>query len=228
MSSKNKNLSVFTSSTPSGKGCSVGLVVAEWNHEVTFALRDGAVELLKKAGVKKDDIHLYYVPGSYELPYGAQTVLTNFELDAVICLGCVVQGETPHFDFICQAVAKGCMDVQLQTRRPVIFGVLTTLNQQQALERAGGKHGNKGAEAAHTALKMIELTRTCEENGDKDPMMDAFNGPLGNMLLQSALMNTGMEDEGDDFFEDEWDEEEEELPPHQKGKKVALKPKKKK
>jgi 6,7-dimethyl-8-ribityllumazine synthase len=224
MSSKNKNLDTFASETPSGKEYSVALIVAEWNHQVTFALRDGAIQTLKKAGVKKDHIHVHYVPGSYELPYGALTVLQNYTVDAAICLGCVIQGETPHFDYICQAVAKGCMDVQLEQKRPVIFGVLTTLDQQQALDRAGGKHGNKGSEAAHTALKMIQLTHSCAQNGDRDPMLDTMNGPLGSLLLQSALLNN----EEDDFEFDFEEEEEEDKSYFGKGKKVELKPNKKK
>jgi len=221
MSSKNKNLDVFSSETPDGKAYSVAIIVAEWNDKVTFALRDGALATLKKAGVKKANIHVYQVPGSYELPYGALTILQNFNVDGVICLGCVIQGETPHFDFICQAVAKGCMDVQLQMKRPVIFGVLTTLDQQQAEDRAGGKHGNKGAEAAHTLLKMIELTHISTEKGDRDPLLDSINGPLGSLLLQSAMVN----DEEADYDFDLDDEDESYFG---KGKRVELKPKKKK
>lgn len=222
MASKNKNLSAFASETPSGKEYSVAIIVAEWNQKVTFALRDGAIETLKKAGVKKDNIHVYHVPGSYELPYGAFTVLQNYTIDGVICLGCVIQGETPHFDYICQAVAKGCMDVQLELKRPVIFGVLTTLDQQQAEDRAGGKHGNKGAEAAHTVLKMIQLTHSCQENGDRDPLLDTINGPLGSLLLQSAMVN---DDEEDFDFDIEPEDDDSYFG---KGKKVELNPKKKK
>lgn len=224
MSSKNKNLDTFASETPNGKDYSVAIVVAEWNDKITFALRDGALQTLKKAGVKKDNIQVYYVPGSYELPYGAQTILQNYTVDAVICIGCVVQGETPHFDFICQAVAKGCMDVQLQLKRPVIFGVLTTLNNEQAEARAGGKHGNKGSEAAHTALKMIQLTHSCNENGNRDPLLDTMNGPLGSLLLQSALGGAHEEDDFDFDFE----EENEDDSYFGKGKKVELNPKKNK
>lgn len=221
MASKNKNLNAFASETPNGKTYSVAIIVAEWNDKVTFALRDGAVDTLKKAGVAKENIHIYHVPGSYELPYGAFTVLQNFNVDAAICLGCVIQGETPHFDYICQAVSKGCMDVQLQLKRPVIFGVLTTLDQQQAEDRSGGKHGNKGSEAAHTALKMIELTHSCQEKGDRDPLLDTINGPLGSLLLQSAMVN----DDEDDF---DFDIEEDDESYFGKGKKVEMNPKKKK
>jgi 6,7-dimethyl-8-ribityllumazine synthase len=221
MASKNKNLNAFASETPNGQNYSVAIVVAEWNDKITFALRDGALQTLKKAGVKKENIHVFNVPGSYELPYGAFTVLQNYSFDAAICLGCVIQGETPHFDYICQAVAKGCMDAQLQLKRPVIFGVLTTLDQKQAEERAGGKHGNKGSEAAHTALKMIELTHSCQELGDRDPLLDTINGPLGSLLLQSAMTN----DEEEDY---DFDLDEEDDSFFGKGKKVELNPKKKK
>ncbi len=223
MAAKNKNLSNFTSETPNGKDYSIAIIVAEWNSEITIALRDGAISTLQKAGVSKDNIHVHLVPGSYELPYAAYTVLQNYNVDAAICLGCVIQGETPHFDYICQAVAKGCMDVQLQLKRPVVFGVLTTLNYQQAEDRAGGKHGNKGEEAAHTALKMIQLTHLCEEKGDRDPMLDAINGPLGSLLLQSAMVN-----DEDDNFDFDIEEEDPDESYFAKGKKVELNPKKKK
>ncbi len=222
MAGKNQNLSAFASETPNGKDYTIAIVVAEWNDKITFALRDSTIDTLKKAGVLQQNIHVYQVPGSYELPYGAFTILQNFSLDAVICLGCVIQGETPHFDYICQAVSKGCMDVQLQLKCPVIFGVLTTLTMEQAEARAGGKYGNKGAEAAHSALKMIQLTHYCQEKGDRDPLLDTINGPLGSLLLQSAMVN---DDEGDfDFDIDDADDESY----FGKGKKVELNPKKKK
>lgn len=224
MAGKKKNLSQFNSKVPDGTSYSIAIIVADWNEKITYALRDGAIETLQLAGVLKENIHIHYVPGSYELPFAAQTVMQNYSVDAAICLGCVIQGETPHFDYICQAVAKGCMDAQLQLRRPVIFGVLTTLNYEQAADRSGGKHGNKGSEAAFTALRMIELTRHCEENGDRDPMMDAVDGPLGGLLLQSALMN----DEEDLDFEFEEDSDESDESYFGKGKKVELNPKNKK
>ena len=106
-----------------------------------------------------EDIHTYSVPGSFELPLGAQWLIESKQVDAVLCLGCVIQGETRHFDFICSSVAKGIVDLNLKFSKPVIFGVLTTDNQEQALERAGGKHGNKGTEAAVTALQMLSLVK---------------------------------------------------------------------
>lgn len=162
MSSSLKNLSDFTSSLPQLQGVRIGIVVAEWNDQVTFALRDGAIQTLKQAGITDEQILITYVPGSFELPLGAQFFLENNTVDAVICIGCVIQGETPHFTFICDAVAQGIMRLNLDYNRPVIFGVLTTLNLQQALDRSGGKHGNKGDEAAFTALKMLALQRQQE------------------------------------------------------------------
>lgn len=137
----------------------IGIVVAEWNDEITGALSEGAVDLLRKQGIKSENLTVKKVPGSFELPSGAQYLLENHNPDAVIVLGCVIQGETRHFDFICQGVTKGVIDLSLKYKKPVIFGLLTTDNQQQAIDRAGGKHGNKGIEAAVTAIKMIDLWR---------------------------------------------------------------------
>lgn len=162
MSSSLKNLSDFTSYLPQLQGVRIGIVVAEWNDQITFSLRDGAIQTLKQAGLSDEQILISYVPGSFELPLGAQFFLENSTVDAVICIGCVIQGETPHFTFICEAVAQGIMRLNLDYNRPVIFGVLTTLNLQQALDRSGGKHGNKGDEAAFTALKMVALQRQQE------------------------------------------------------------------
>lgn len=133
------------------------IVVAEWNEEITEPLFQGAQQALLDLGAKKKNIIKKNVPGSFELPLAAQWMAEEKTIDAVICLGCVIQGETAHFDYICQAVAYGTMKVSLKTNKPVAFGVLTTLNKQQALERAGGKYGNKGEEAAVTVVKMLEL-----------------------------------------------------------------------
>ena len=133
------------------------IVVAEWNEEITGALYEGAVDGLVANGIKKENIIRKEVPGTFELTLGAQWMADKKDIDAVICLGCVIQGETPHFDYICQAVAYGITEVNLKSKKPIIFGVLTTLNQKQALERAGGKYGNKGEEAALTALKMLDF-----------------------------------------------------------------------
>jgi 6,7-dimethyl-8-ribityllumazine synthase len=131
------------------------IVVAEWNEDITEALFFGAHDALLKLGVKKENIIRKNVPGSFELPLGAQLMADQKEIAAVIALGCVIQGDTPHFDYICQAVANGIMKVNLKSKKPVAFGVLTTLNKKQALERAGGKLGNKGEEAAVTVIKML-------------------------------------------------------------------------
>jgi 6,7-dimethyl-8-ribityllumazine synthase len=132
-----------------------GIVVSEWNEQVTESLFSGAVETLLTHGAKKENIFRKNVPGSFELTLGAQWLAELEEIDAVICLGCVIQGETKHFDFICGAVAHGITNVALKYNKPVIFGVLTPNTLQQALDRSGGKHGNKGDEAAITAVKML-------------------------------------------------------------------------
>ncbi|MCU0418246.1 MAG: 6,7-dimethyl-8-ribityllumazine synthase [Cyclobacteriaceae bacterium] len=131
------------------------LVVAEWNEEITAALRQSAYDTLLQLGAKKANIETVYVPGSFELPLKAQQLAERKDMDAVICLGCVIQGETAHFDYICQAVAYGIMKVGLKTNKPVAFGVLTTLTKKQAEDRAGGTYGNKGEEAALTVVKML-------------------------------------------------------------------------
>ncbi|HEX2899127.1 MAG TPA: 6,7-dimethyl-8-ribityllumazine synthase [Bacteroidia bacterium] len=139
----------------------VAIVASKWNPEVLEALLEGARRTLLAAGIPEKQVLVYRVPGSYELPTGAQfAVEGNPGIDAVICLGCVVQGETRHFEFINNAVAQGVKDVSLKYNLPVIFGVLTPDNSQQALDRAGGKYGNKGEEAAVAALEMIDLKRS--------------------------------------------------------------------
>jgi len=158
MSSVNKNLSVTEGSEiPNAKDFKFGVVYSEWNYEVTNALKEGALKTLLANGAKQENILIKTVPGSFELTLGAQYLAEFTEVDAIICLGCVIQGETRHFDFICDAVAKGITDLNIKYNQPFIFGVLTPDNQQQALDRAGGKHGNKGDEAAITAIKMLSL-----------------------------------------------------------------------
>ena len=134
-----------------------GIVVAEWNEDVTEALYQGAWLALVSLGVKKNNIIKKTVPGSFELPLAAQWMAQQKDIAAVICIGCVIQGDTPHFDYICQAVANGIMTVNLSSGKPIAFGVLTVLTKKQALERAGGKLGNKGEEAAVTVVKMLEI-----------------------------------------------------------------------
>jgi 6,7-dimethyl-8-ribityllumazine synthase len=159
LSSSIKNLSdnELINQIPNAKAMRFGIVVSEWNHEITLALKSGAYNTLIKHGAEPDQILISYVPGSYELTLGAQLQLETGMVDAVICLGCVIQGETRHFDFICDAVAQGITNLNIKYNKPVIFGVLTPDNQQQAIDRAGGKHGNKGDEAAATAIKMLAL-----------------------------------------------------------------------
>jgi 6,7-dimethyl-8-ribityllumazine synthase len=151
-----KNLSAYTDKNIIDIGSKkFALVLAEWNSEVTESLYSGALDTLLKYGAKKENIFRKTVPGSFELSLGAQWMAQQKEIDAVICLGCVIQGDTKHFDFICQAVANGITEVNLKYNKPIIFGVLTPNTQEQALDRAGGKHGNKGDEAAITAIKML-------------------------------------------------------------------------
>jgi len=135
----------------------IAIVVAEWNEEVTESLFEGAYNALLELGLQKKNIARANVPGSFELSLGAQLMAQKKDIAAVICLGCVIQGETPHFDYICQAVANGITSVNLKYNKPVAFGVLTTLNKKQAMDRAGGKYGNKGEEAALTVVKMLSI-----------------------------------------------------------------------
>jgi 6,7-dimethyl-8-ribityllumazine synthase len=144
---------------PDAKGMKFAIVYAEWNPEVTVPLKNGAVETLLKYGALREDLYIEEVPGTFELTLGGQLMAENTEADAVILLGCVIQGETRHFDFICQGVTYGTTKLNLEYGIPFIFGVLTTENQQQALDRAGGRLGNKGDEAAYTAIKMVALGR---------------------------------------------------------------------
>ena len=160
MASNLKNLSDYDKNkVPSGKGMKIGIVVSEWNDAITDNLKDGAISALIENGVVEQDIIFRYVPGSFELPLSAKYLVNYAEVDAVICIGCVIQGETRHFDFICDAVANGIMNLGIESSIPIIFGVLTTNNIEQARERAGGKHGNKGIEAAITTIKMIALKK---------------------------------------------------------------------
>ncbi len=144
---------------PSGKDMAFGIVVSEWNTDITNALLEGAHNALIEHGVENEDIVIKYVPGSFELPLGAQFMFEYKDVDAVICLGCVIQGETRHFEFICNSVANSISKVGLDYNAPTIFGVLTTNTIEQAKERSGGKHGNKGTEAAISAIKLLALEK---------------------------------------------------------------------
>ncbi len=158
MSSTLKNLSDFSHlQVGNAENLKFAIVVSQWNAQITGALLNGAYKGLLDHGAKEENIELIEVPGSYELISGSDIALRNQELDAVITLGCVIQGETRHFDFICDAVANGIAQVGIKYNKPIIFGVLTTDNQEQALDRAGGKHGNKGEEAAITAIQMANI-----------------------------------------------------------------------
>lgn len=158
MSSSDKNLSdVSLSQSFDISKFRFGIAVAEWNEQVTESLYSGAYQTLINAGATREHIERMNVPGTFELSLAGQWLAERGDIDAVICLGCVIQGETRHFDFICDAVANGITNVGLKYNKPVIFGVLTTDNMKQALDRAGGKHGNKGDEAAATAIKMLQV-----------------------------------------------------------------------
>jgi 6,7-dimethyl-8-ribityllumazine synthase len=158
------NLSDYDSGrVPSALEMRFGIVVSDWNSEITIALLDGAIKTLKNHDASDNNILVKHVPGSFELTLGAQFIAEYDDVDAVICLGCIIQGETPHFSYICQGVTQGITRLNLEYNIPFIFGVLTTTNRQQALDRAGGKHGNKGDEAAVTAIKMAALQRQMEK-----------------------------------------------------------------
>jgi 6,7-dimethyl-8-ribityllumazine synthase len=160
MATNLKNLSDFSNSEiPSGEEFTVGIVVAEWNNEITDALKEGAYSTLLKYGTKEENIIIKKVPGSIELTLGAQLLAEHLDLDAVICLGCVIQGETRHFDYVCDSVTYGITELNLKYNKPFIYGVLTTNNFEQAKDRAGGKHGNKGDEAAAAALRMAYIQK---------------------------------------------------------------------
>jgi len=162
MASALKNLSELKGQIPSAKGMSFGIVVSEWNEEITGSLLNATIATLVKHGASAESILVRSVPGSFELVFGAQLMLENTDVDAVICLGCVIKGETPHFDYICKSVSQGIVDLNQSYNTPVIFGVLTTLTQQQAVDRSGGRYGNKGDEAAVTAIKMAALQQDLE------------------------------------------------------------------
>jgi 6,7-dimethyl-8-ribityllumazine synthase len=140
-----------------------GIVVSDWNSDITFGLLNGAVTTLKKHGTMPDNILIRHVPGSFELTLGAQLVAEEEDVDAIICLGCVIQGETPHFTYICQGVTMGITQLNIDYNLPFIFGVLTTNDLQQAKDRAGGRLGNKGDEAAVTAIKMAALRQSARD-----------------------------------------------------------------
>ena len=158
MATANKNLSEYDKNTiPSAKDFRFGIVVSEWNDKITEGLFSGAEKALLDCEAVPNNIVRWNVPGSFELIYGAKRMIDTQKLDAVIVIGCVIQGETKHFDFVCEGVTQGIKDLNVQTDVPVIFCVLTDNNEQQSIDRSGGIHGNKGTEAAIAALKMAYL-----------------------------------------------------------------------
>lgn len=159
MATQYQNLSSYDAhAVPDGKGKRIAIVVSDWNTTVTSKLLQGAYETLVKFGVEEKDILVEHVPGSFELTFGAKVMIEKAGVDAVIILGCVIQGETPHFTFVCNSVTEGTTQLNIQYAVPVVFGLLTTNTLEQAKARSGGRHGNKGDEAAITALKMIALS----------------------------------------------------------------------
>jgi 6,7-dimethyl-8-ribityllumazine synthase len=159
MATAYQNLSDYDfNSIPDASDMRVGIVVSEWNKNITEKLLEGACNTLEKHGVNPGNMIVKRVPGSFELTYGARKLAENRELDAVIILGCVVRGDTPHFDYVCSGVTQGITELNLMYDMPFVFGLLTTDTMQQSEERAGGKYGNKGDEAAITAIKMIDYT----------------------------------------------------------------------
>ena len=143
---------------PKVEGLRVGIVVAEWNAHVTEALLAGALEVFKNEGYPVENILVEHVPGTVELTYGASRMM-RMPVDAVIVFGCVIRGGTPHFDYVCDSVTQGVAQLNALGTKPVVFGVLTTDNEEQAVERAGGALGNKGSEAAEVAIKMVDFSR---------------------------------------------------------------------
>jgi 6,7-dimethyl-8-ribityllumazine synthase len=158
------NLSAYNpDKVPDAGEMRFGIVVSDWNSEITWSLLEGAIKTLRNHGSTDDNIVVKHVPGSFELTLGAQFLAEYDDFDAVICLGCIIQGETPHFTYICQSVTQGITQLNLEYNIPFIFGVLTTSDLQQAKDRSGGEHGNKGDEAAITAIKMAAMQREMEK-----------------------------------------------------------------
>jgi 6,7-dimethyl-8-ribityllumazine synthase len=164
MATIHRNLSEYDKNNiPNGADFKVGIVVSEWNDSITLNLLKGAKETLIENGVPETNILVRFVPGAFELPLGAQFMLDNTDIDGVIAIGVVIQGETKHFDFVCQGATQGIMNVNLEYNSPVSFCLLTDNNIQQSIDRSGGKHGNKGVECAIACLKMIELKKSFEK-----------------------------------------------------------------
>ncbi|UUC47130.1 6,7-dimethyl-8-ribityllumazine synthase [Flavobacterium cerinum] len=160
MATANKNLSNYDKNTiPNAKDFRFGIVVSEWNDKITEGLYSGAEAALLDCGALENNLVRWNVPGSFELIYGAKKMIETQNVDVVIVIGCVIKGETMHFEFVCEGVTQGIKDLNVQTDVPVIFCLLTDNNEQQSIDRSGGAHGNKGTEAAIAAIKMADLRR---------------------------------------------------------------------
>jgi 6,7-dimethyl-8-ribityllumazine synthase len=163
MATSFKNLSEYNKdNVPNGADFKIGIVVSEWNETITDALLNGAKTALLENGVKPENILIHHVPGTFELPLGCQLILDNTDVDGVIAIGVVIQGETRHFDFVCQGATQGLMQVGLEYNSPVMYCVLTDNNIEQSYARSGGQHGNKGTDTAVACLKMIALKKSIE------------------------------------------------------------------
>ncbi|MBL1280278.1 MAG: 6,7-dimethyl-8-ribityllumazine synthase [Fluviicola sp.] len=161
MATANRNLSKYMKEEiPNGADFRIGIVVSEWNPDITLNLLEGAKKALTDNGVKEDNIDVRFVPGAFELPLGAQLMCEKTQVDGVIAIGVVIQGETKHFDFVCDGATQGIKDVNLKYNTPVAFCLLTDNNIQQSIDRSGGKHGNKGIECAIACMKMIALQKS--------------------------------------------------------------------
>ncbi len=164
MATVNKNLSEYNKEEiPNGADFKIGIVVSEWNYDITGNLLKGAIEALTDNGVKEANIIVKHVPGTFELPLGCQFMLeADEEIDGLVAIGCVIQGETKHFDFVCQGATQGIMAINMEYNTPVSFCVLTDNTKQQSIDRSGGIHGNKGIECAISCLKMVALQESLD------------------------------------------------------------------
>lgn len=161
MATSIKNLSDYDKeNTPNGADYKIGIVVSEWNETITNKLLDGALQIFQENGVTENNLIVKSVPGTFELPIGAQSLLEFEKLDGVIVIGTVIQGETKHFDYVCSGATQGIMDVMLKYNTPISFCILTDNTMQQSIDRSGGKHGNKGIECAVSLLKMIGFQKS--------------------------------------------------------------------
>jgi 6,7-dimethyl-8-ribityllumazine synthase len=161
MATANRNLSEYnTEDIPNGADFKIGIVVSEWNEKITFNLLKGAKQALIENGVSEDNIDVRFVPGTFELPLGCQFMCEKGNVDGIVAIGVVIQGETKHFDFVCEGATQGIKDVNLKYNTPVSFCVLTDNNEQQSIDRSGGKHGNKGIECAIACMKMIAFKKS--------------------------------------------------------------------